>query len=90
MPSLEERVAYLEGRVEEHARGVGQLRDAVVHLDERLSTRIDALDQKVDPFRDELAGRIDSLDQKGSRRFIWLAGIQVTVLLAVIGVLLAR
>ena len=95
--TLEERVAYLEGKVEEHSRGYGELREMMIHLDqkvdqfrEQLSGRIDALDQKVDRFREELAGRIEALDQKMSRQFIWLVGIQIMVLLAVISALLAR
>ncbi len=82
--SLEERVACLEGKVEELARLGPDLRE-----------RLDALDQKVDRFRDELAGRldathgrIDALDQKLSTQFRWLVGLMVTVLLAVIGALL--
>jgi outer membrane murein-binding lipoprotein Lpp len=126
-PTIEERVAYLAGKVEEHAHGFGEIRESILHLGEKadryraelsaridglsgrmdaldlkvdrfreeLSSRIDALDQKVDRFREELAarinlvdGRIDALDQKVSRQFIWLVGIQVTVLVSVIGVLL--
>lgn len=79
MPTVEERVAYLEGKVEEHSRGFGELREMVIHLD-----------QKVDRFREELAARIDALDQKVSRQFIWLVGIQIMVLLAVIGALLGK
>jgi len=100
--SLEERVAYLEGKVEEQSQLGGQLRELILHLDQKvdrfreaLSNRIDALDQKVDRFREELAAannatnsRIDALDQKVSRQFIWLVGIQVAVLLAVVGALL--
>lgn len=100
--SLEERIAYLEGKVEEHSRGFGELREAIRHLDEKvdrfrqeLAARIDALDQrmtaidhKVDRFREELAARIHTLDQKVSRQFMWLVGIQIAVLLAVIGALL--
>lgn len=59
------------------------------------------LDQKVDRFRDELAGRIDeldrrlggridALDQKISTHFTWLVGIQVAVLHAVVGALIAK
>ena len=66
MPTLEERVAYLEGKTEEHSRGFGELRDLVIHLDhkvnrfrEELSGRMDALDQKIDRFREELSNRID-------------------------------
>lgn len=79
MPTVEERIAYLEGKVEEHSRGFGELREMVIHLD-----------QKVDRFREELAARIDALDQKVSKQFIWLVGIQIMVLLAVIGALLGK
>ena len=79
------------GQGGEHSRGFG---DLAVRVD-ALSGRIDALDQKVDRFRveisariDALSGRIDGLDQKVSMQFVWLVGIQVAVLLAVIGALL--
>ena len=48
------------------------------------------VDEKVDRFREELSHRIDALDQKFSRYFLWTIGIQITVLLAVIGALLGR
>ena len=86
MPTLEERVAYLEGKTEEHSRGFGELRDLIIHL----NSRVDALDQKVDRFREELSSRIDALDSKFSRYFLWTIGIQITVLLAVIGALLSK
>jgi len=63
MPTVEERVAYLEGKVEEHSRGFGEIRDGLQHLEQRLTY----LDQKVDRFREELAARIDALDQKVDR-----------------------
>lgn len=95
--TLEERVAYLEGKVEEHSRGYADIREGFQHLEQRLTF----LDQKVDRFRDELAGRIDSLDQRMSSRidaldqkistqFRWLVGIQIMVLLAVISALVAK
>ena len=37
-----------------------------------------------------LSSRIDALDEKFSRYFLWMIGIQITILLAVIGALLAR
>ncbi|MDR7463462.1 MAG: hypothetical protein QN175_03070 [Armatimonadota bacterium] len=86
--TLEERVAYLEGKVEERSRLGSELREMIAHLDqkvdrfrEELSGRIEALDQR-------LSGRIDTLDQKVSRQFLWLVGLQVTVLLAVVGALI--
>jgi uncharacterized coiled-coil protein SlyX len=107
--TLEERVAYLEGKVEEQSRLGSDLREMVIHLDQKVdrfrdelasridatNSRIDALDQKVDRFREELMrahaatnSRIDALDQKVSRQFTWLVGIQLAVLLALIGALL--
>ncbi len=94
-PTLEERVAYLEGKVEEQSRLGSEIREMISHLDQRLSSRIDglssridALDQKVDRIREELSGRIDSLDQKFSRYFLWIIGIQVTIFLAIIATFL--
>lgn len=86
--TLEERVAYLEGKVEEHSKAWADLKDMIIHLDQKLDRRIDALDNKVDRRIDALDSRIDALDQKFSRYFLWLIGIQVTVLLAVIAALL--
>ncbi len=34
--------------------------------------------------------RFDGLDQKMSRQFLWLAGMQMTLLIAVVGALIAR
>ena len=92
-PSLEERLAYLEGKVEEHARAFGEVRELLIHL----NGRVDGLDQKVDRFRAELGGRIDALDQKVdgfrqdvARQFTWLVGIEVAILLSIIGALLGR
>ncbi|MCS7235187.1 MAG: hypothetical protein RMM30_04330 [Armatimonadota bacterium] len=75
MPTLEERVAYLEGKVEELSGGHTQLRQGIHVLDqkvdrfrEELSSRIDALDHKVDRFREELSSRIDALDHRLNTR----------------------
>ncbi len=121
--SIEERVAYLEGRVEEHSRAwkdiaerldrvekridaldqkVDRFREElsgrIDALDERLSSRIDALDGKVERLREELSSRIDALDQRLSSRIdaldqklsrytLWIIGIQVTILLAIVATL---
>ena len=56
-PPIEERVAYLEGKVDDHSRGFGEIRDQVTNVDGHVL----ALDQKVDGFRTELASRIDGV-----------------------------
>lgn len=107
MTTIDERVAFLEGKVEEHSRGFGELRDTVrqvdgriVTLDEKLDRTLTRLDAKVD---DRIANldatlseriatldakidqRLTRLDDKMSRQFFWILGIQVAVLVAVIG-----
>lgn len=79
-------MAYLEGKVEEHSRGYGELREMIIHLD-----------QKIDRFREEIMRsnsvtnqRLDALDQKMSKQFTWLVGMMFAVLLAVIGALLGK
>ena len=66
------------GTADEHSRGYGVIREILIHLD-----------QKIDRVREELCGRIEALHQKFSRYFLWMIGIQITILLAVIGALLA-
>ena len=97
MPTLEERVAYLEGKVEEHSKAWEDLKDMIIHLegrinalDQKVDRRIDALDVKVERFREELSRRIDSLDQKFSRYFLWIIGIQMSIFLAIIVSFLRR
>jgi hypothetical protein len=74
---------------------IDRFREELAGRIDGLSHRIDGLDLKVDRFREELAGRVDrvdvrldSMDHKISRQFLWLVGVQITVLLAVLGVLL--
>ncbi len=74
MTTLEERVAFLEGRVEEHARGVDGIRDALTHLEVRLDGRFEAIDRRfeaIDARFSALEGtlvlRFDSMDTKIGR-----------------------
>jgi uncharacterized coiled-coil protein SlyX len=90
VPTVEERVAYLEGKVEEHSRGFGELREMVIHLDQKVDRFRDELAARIEALDQRLSGRIEALDQKVSKQFIWLVGIQIMVLLAVIGALLGK
>ena len=73
MATLEERVAYLEGRGEEHAAAIAEVR-----LDVR-DVRAEIRD-----FRSEMNRRFDQTDL----RFTWMIGFQFATLLALIGALL--
>jgi len=86
MPTLDERVAYLEGQVNEQSHAHLDIRDAVRSLEHRVDARFEAIDRRFDT----VDRRLDSLDDKVSRQFVWLVGIQVTTLVAIVTALLAR
>lgn len=97
MPTLEERVAYLEGQVSEQSHAMLEVRDAVRDLERRLDVRFEAIDRRfenverrIDTLDAGLSRRVDALDDKVSRQLIWVVGIQVTTLVAIVGALLAR
>jgi uncharacterized coiled-coil protein SlyX len=111
MPTIEERVAYLEGRVSEQGQTLTEIRDAIRHLEQRFDARFEGHDQRFDGLErsidarfdavdrrfdvidrrfESVDRRIDGLDDKMSRQFVWLVGIQVTTLVAIVGALLAR
>jgi chromosome segregation ATPase len=62
-PTIEERVAHLEGRSE----GIEGRFDSLDHGLARLGAQYNALDAKIDRLREELGGRIDALDRKVDR-----------------------
>jgi uncharacterized coiled-coil protein SlyX len=104
---LEERVAFLEGRVVEHSHMLDGIREAIVHLEQRMDRRFELLEQRfasidqrfsaidqrftaVDQRFSAVDRRLDNLDAKMSRQFLWLVGIQVTTLVAIVAALVAR
>ena len=116
MGNIEERVAYIEGRVEEQGRGMDGIRDAIVHLEERMDARFAGVDARftsmassiderftsmgssidarfasvaarfdaVDRRLDALDARVTALDDKMTRVFMWLVGLNVATLAAVV------
>lgn len=86
MATLEERVAFLEGKVEEHSRGIDGIREAVVHLEQRMDRRFEAVDRRLEA----VDRRLEALDQKLTRQFVWFVGVQVTTLAAIVVALVGR
>ena len=87
MPSLEERVAYLEGRFGDHAATIDELRTG--QTETRTDHRHAFADLRLElrDFRAETIRRFEALDGKIDRHFTWLVGIQVAVLVSVVGAL---
>jgi len=60
--------------------------EAVDYQLEAIERRFDAIDRRFNA----VDRKLDLLDEKVSRQFVWLVGLQVTTLVAIIGALLAR
>ena len=45
--AMEERIAYLEGKVNEQSQSLSEARDAIVHLEGRVEARLSAMDTKM-------------------------------------------
>ena len=95
MATLEERVAYLEGRGEEHADAIGEVRADIRDLraDVR-DLRVDVnqfrgdIHQRFDRLEGKFDSRIDRLEARFDTRFMWIVGFQCMTLTAVIAALL--
>lgn len=85
MPTLEERVAYLEGQVSEHTQTLIEIRDSIRQLERRFDAleesfdrRLGALDAKLDHrtqvLEDKFERRIDALKDEFGRRIDGLEG----------------
>jgi hypothetical protein len=97
MLGLDERVAGLEARMDCQVRAmldfradVGHRFDAVDRRFELVDRRFEAVDRRFDTLERKIDGFRTELDAKLSRGFTWMVGIQVAVLLAVIGALFGR
>lgn len=102
--TLDERVAYLEGMVEEQTRQTDGIREAMDSLEVRMDRRFDAVDLRLQGFEDRvdrrfegidgrlegLDRRLDVMDEKYSRYFVWMLAAQVTTLAAVVTAFVAR
>lgn len=96
MATLEERVAYLEGKVNEQSQAFSAIRDAIGRLEQRVDARFDAVDRRFEAIDhrfgtfdqrfDGVDRRLDAID----RHFVWMVGIQITSVLALVGVLFSQ
>lgn len=80
---------------------LNSIRDTIVNLEQRMDRRFDAIEQRMDrrfeaidqrfaTVDQKIDKRFGDLDMKMSRQFMWLAGMQVTTLAAVLAALVSR
>jgi len=98
MGALEERVAYLEGRGEEHAVAIGEVRADIRDLRADMNRRFDRIDGRFDHIDgrfDYINGQFQHMDRRFERletrfdsRFMWLVGLQFATFMTIIAALL--
>jgi hypothetical protein len=90
LPSLDERVAFLEGRISDHTGAVADLRTDVRELRGELrDLRGELRDLRGEVIRrfEVSDAKIDALGTRVDVKFTWLVGIQVAILIALVGAL---
>lgn len=60
MPSGEARLAAVEAQVQDHSQVLGEVRDAIRHLEQRVDARFQAIDARFDAIDQ----RFDAIDQR--------------------------
>jgi uncharacterized coiled-coil protein SlyX len=96
--ALDERVVALEGRMSEQSQTLEFFREAIGRIEQRFITvdqRFNALEQRMDArFAQvdarfvQVDARFDRLEDNMSRQFLWIVGIQVTTLIAIVASLI--
>lgn len=104
MPTTDERLAYLEGRVNEHSQtfavmrdSIGLLRDSVTSLEHRVDrferrvdARFDAMDRKFEGKFEAMDHKLDLVQDKMLTRLGWVIGLFITSTIAIISTILTR
>jgi len=91
----EQSHAFLAMR--ELLKEIGQRIDRVDQRIDRVDQRLDRLEQRMEARFEAVDRRFETIDhrfiaieEKMSRQFLWIVGIQITTLIAVVGAVLSR
>ncbi len=76
----EERLTAVEHEVAENARAIDGLRETVVAGFKAMERRFEAIDRRFEA----VDRRFEAIGQKMDRQFLWVVGIQITTMLAVV------
>jgi hypothetical protein len=80
-------IVSLEHRMD---RRFENLEHRLTAFEQKVDQRFAAIDQRFVLLDQKLDHRTDALDAKMSRQFLWLVGVQVTTLVAIVAAILAR
>ena len=91
----DERLAFLEGRVEEQAMRIDDVRDALVSLEQRIDRRLESFEQRMDAFERRMDQRFAMIDQRFAgidqrldsidARFGRIYALLIAMLVAIVG-----
>ena len=79
--SVEERLTTVEHKVEENARRVDGLHEAIGGLGNRMERRFEAVDRRFEAVDRWFEG----IERNMASQFRWIVGIQMTTLIALVG-----
>ena len=81
MASTEERLVRVEEQVQEHTRGLSEVRDSIRHLEHRFDARFASIEQRFQHLEQRIDVRFDALDH----RYSSMMNAQMATLAAIIG-----
>ncbi len=86
MPALdvEERVARLEGRIDEHSKFFESISVKLTLMDDKGDRNREEIEKRMDTLRRDLEQKIERLDRKIDTNFHWIVGIQITTWITVL------
>lgn len=64
-------MSYLEAEMSESGKAIADIRQTLLAIDQKIDRRFDAFEQRI--------------DKRFDRWFMWLLGVQIATLLAIIG-----
>ena len=85
MQITDERLGILERQGGEHSIMIGDLRRSLDQLERRVDRGFERVDEHLVALDRKIDRRTDVLDAKMARMFVWVVGLQITILAAMVG-----
>ncbi len=83
MRAIDERLAFLEGRVAEQSQMFSDLTGAMASMEQRIEARLNRIDDRLV----RMDGRFAEVQLELSKQLRWVVGIQVTTLITIVAAL---
>lgn len=97
MAGAAERIATLEGRVQEHSQTMSSMQASILHGEQRLDARFSQFESRIESRFDAVErrfervdARLDRLEDRMSRQFVWTIGILISMFATIVGGFAAR